>query len=81
MTLNEWCIFNKPVLGVDSFIVKIFKIKSWACDDIELITKVNGDTAVRFFGNYPLKRVKINTENSFPRIELMLWPIDKKEEE
>lgn len=81
MTLNEWYEFNKSVLAFGGYAVKVYRKRTFASCDIEINTLIDIDAAAKFFGNYEVNRIKIATDYAFPKCEIMLWPVDKKEEE
>lgn len=81
MTLNEWHAFNKSILAFGTYNVKVFKTRSYHINEVELNSDMCIDTAVKFFGDYEIRTIKIDSKHAFPIAELSLWPIDKKEEE
>lgn len=60
MKLKDWMEFNKPFIYCD-FEVKLFRNKSDKKDDMELRTVVSWDSCKKVFGDYTIKRVKIDT--------------------
>lgn len=79
MKLKDWLDFNKPFMDCD-FKVKLLKNGSFKREDILLETVVKWDTCERFFGDYTITKLKIDSyiNSDSACFCLLLW--DDKEE-